>query len=69
MVIVSIRTIKILFWLVFTVTVGVYGTILFWFLPLISNAVGGLASFDMQPEGVQLCQREGIASRIAAGHQ
>ena len=39
------------FWISFVATVGVYLLMLFWTLPLISTAAGGLPPFDLRPFG------------------
>lgn len=45
------RILKLIFWPVFIVTMGIYIAMLTWSLPLISDAAGGLAPFDMRPSG------------------
>ncbi len=45
------RIIKLIFWPVFVVTMGVYATMLVWSLPYISDAAGGLLPFDLRPSG------------------
>jgi hypothetical protein len=42
---------KTAFWLVFAAMAAVYAVMLFWTLPTIAAAAGGLAPFDMRPFG------------------
>ncbi len=39
------------FWIVFAATLAVYAVMVFWTLPVIAAAAGGLAPFDMRPAG------------------
>jgi len=39
------------FWILFVVTLVVYGVMVLWSLPRIAGAAGGLAPFDMRPTG------------------
>ncbi|MGB5560007.1 MAG: hypothetical protein WBN04_18590 [Paracoccaceae bacterium] len=39
------------FWIVFAATLAVYAVMVFWTLPVIAAAAGGLAPFDMRPSG------------------
>ncbi len=42
---------SVAFWILFAVTVIVYGVMVLWSLPRIAAAAGGLAAFDMRPTG------------------
>jgi hypothetical protein len=42
---------RIAYWLVFVITLAIYGTMLIWTLPGISADAGGLVPFDMRPMG------------------
>jgi len=39
------------YWLVFAITLVVYGTMVIWTLPGIAAAAGGLVAFDLRPTG------------------
>lgn len=45
------RILKLIFWPIFIVTMGVYAAMLFWSLPAITAAAGGLTPFDLRPSG------------------
>lgn len=42
---------RLLYWIVTALTLGIYATMLVWTLPAISAAADGLAPFDMRPGG------------------
>lgn len=42
---------RILFWVLFGFTLAIYAVMLGWSLPVVANAAGGLAPFDMRPGG------------------
>lgn len=47
---------KMAFWGLFGVTLAVYGTMLGWSLPKISDAAGGRVPFDMRPGGYSFAE-------------
>src|SRR5438128_217060 len=55
---------RILFWSLFGITLGVYGVMLGWSLPTISNAAGGLAPFDMRPGGYSFAEAQTFLSAL-----
>jgi hypothetical protein len=50
----ALKKLKITFWLIFALTMGIYATMLFWSLPIITNYSGGLLPFDLRPTGYNL---------------
>jgi hypothetical protein len=57
---------KVLFWLLFAVTMAVYGTMLGWSLPAISAAAGGLVPFDLRPGGYGLADAQQFLTALSA---
>ncbi len=47
---------RIGYWVLFAVTMALYGIIIGWSLPSISAAAGGLAPFDLRPGGYTLTE-------------
>ncbi len=45
------KRLKIIFWIIFAITMGIYATMLFWSLPIITNYSSGLLPFDLRPNG------------------
>lgn len=45
---------RVLFWTCFSAAMAIYITMIWWSLPLIAEAAGGLAPFDMRPLGYTL---------------
>lgn len=60
------RNIKIVFWLIFAVTTGIYLTMLSWSLPMITNAAGGLTPFDMRPSGYSFEEAKAFLTALPA---
>jgi len=42
---------RLIFWILFALMTGVYLTMVFWSLPIITQASGGLMPFDLRPAG------------------
>ncbi len=54
------------FWLLFAVTLTVYGTMLVWSLPTVSGAAGGEMPFDMRPGGYTFDQARTFLAALTA---
>lgn len=55
---------RIAFWILFAVTMAVYGTMVLWSLPRISSAAGGLAPFDMRPTGYTFIEAQAFLNAL-----
>ena len=55
----------VIYWLVFAVTLVVYGTMLAWSLPIVSAAAGGLTPFDMRPAGYSFIEAEAFLTALS----
>lgn len=56
----------IAFWILFGVTLAVYATMLVWSLPVVSNAAGGAAPFDMRPAGYTFEDTKAFLAALSA---
>jgi len=56
---------RVLFWILFAVTLGVYGAIVGWSLPIISANAGGLVPFDMRPAGYSLAEAQAFLAALS----
>ena len=52
------------FWLLFAITMTLYATILFWSLPQITSAAGGLPPFDLRPGGYSYDEAVGFLTAL-----
>lgn len=55
---------RILFLTLFGVTLAVYGVMLAWSLPTVSDAAGGLAPFDMRPSGYSFAEAQELLTAL-----
>jgi len=56
---------SVAFWILFAVTVVVYGVMVLWSLPRIAAAAGGLAAFDMRPTGYSFDEAKGFLAALS----
>jgi hypothetical protein len=56
---------SVAFWILFAVTVVVYGAMVLWSLPRIAAAAGGLAPFDMRPTGYSFDEAKGFLAALS----
>lgn len=56
---------NVLFWLVVAITLGIYATMVFWSIPVLSQDAGGLAIFDMRPCGYSFEEARAILSALS----
>jgi hypothetical protein len=54
-----------LFWALLLLTLAVYGVMLLWSLPTVSRAAGGLAPFDMRPNGYSFAEAEAFLAALS----
>ncbi|HQZ12306.1 MAG TPA: hypothetical protein PK286_05415 [Devosia sp.] len=57
---------KTLYWILFAVTMILYGTMLAWSLPAVSAAAGGLPPFDLRPGGYSLADAQEFLTALSA---
>ncbi|MCP5039258.1 MAG: hypothetical protein GY945_16825 [Rhodobacteraceae bacterium] len=55
---------RIFFWVILTAMLAVYGVMLFWSLPQLSNLSGGVAMFDLSPGGYTFEQAHTILDAL-----
>ena len=56
----------IVYWIVFAVTLAVYGTMLAWSLPTVAASAEGLTPFDMRPGGYSFAEAEAFLTALSA---
>ena len=56
-------------WILFAVTLTVYGVIVGWSLPVISHAAGGLTPFDLRPTGYSFEEAKAFLTALSADGQ
>ena len=56
----------IVYWIVFAVTLAVYGTMLAWSLPTVAASAEGLMPFDMRPGGYSFAEAEAFLAALSA---
>ena len=54
---------RVLFWTCFAAAMAIYIAMILWSLPVITEAAGGLAPFDMRPFGYTLADAQAFLSR------
>lgn len=59
------KSLRLAFWILVAVTLAVYAAMLFWSLPTVSEAAGGLAPFDMRPTGYSFEEAEAFLTAIS----
>lgn len=57
---------RILFWGLFGLTLAIYAVMLGWSLPIVTNAAGGLAPFDMRPGGYSYADASAFLAALTA---
>jgi hypothetical protein len=55
---------RVLFWTCFTAAMAIYIAMILWSLPVITEAAGGLAPFDMRPFGYTLADAQAFLAAI-----
>ena len=55
---------RVLFWTFFTAAMAIYIAMILWSLPVITEAAGGLAPFDMRPFGYTLADAQAFLAAI-----
>ena len=60
------RLLVIIFWICFAASAAVYAVMLFWSLPKIAAAAGGLAPFDLRPAGYSLDEAKSFLAALSA---
>lgn len=58
---------RLIYWTIVVLTLGVYATMLMWTLPAISAAAGGLTPFDMRPGGYSLEEAKAFLGALSPG--
>ncbi|MEE9387413.1 MAG: hypothetical protein V3U96_02280 [Paracoccaceae bacterium] len=57
---------RLAYWALFSITLAVYVAMLFWSLPAISDAAGGLVPFDLRPGGYDDAQAQAFLNALSA---
>ena len=57
---------KVLFWAIFALTMGIYATMLLWSLPFLMADTGGLPPFDLRPTGYSFDDAVAMLSALSA---
>ncbi|MCF6344227.1 MAG: hypothetical protein L3J15_06080 [Devosiaceae bacterium] len=57
--------IKKIYWLIFSATIGIYAIMLFWSLPKIMAASGGLLPFDLRPKGYSFADAQQMLNALS----
>jgi len=55
---------RVLFWICFAAAMAIYIAMILWSLPVITEAAGGLAPFDMRPFGYTLVDAQAFLAAI-----
>ena len=55
---------RVLFWGLFSLTIATYATMLWWSLPTVAGAAGGLVPFDMRPGGYSFAEAQEFLSAL-----
>ena len=53
------------YWLIFAVMLMVYGAMVFWTLPTISDGAGGLIAFDLRPTGYSVSEARAFLGNLS----
>ena len=56
----------IVYWILFAVTLAIYGTMLAWSLPTVAALAEGLTPFDMRPGGYSFAEAEAFLTALSA---
>jgi hypothetical protein len=53
------------YWLIFALALAVYGAMVFWTLPAISDGAGGLMAFDLRPTGYSASEARAFLASLS----
>ena len=57
--------VRVAYWLVFALTLAVYGAMVIWTLPAISAGAGGLVAFDLRPTGYSVPEARAFLNSLS----